>query len=39
LGYLLIKLGRFSKAQQICEIMLDQKADHAKEAEIYLRLE
>ncbi len=38
LGKLLIPLGQYSKAQQICEIMLDQKSDDTKQAKIYFTL-
>jgi tetratricopeptide (TPR) repeat protein len=35
LGELLVKLGQFSKAQQVCEVSLDQASDEREEASIY----
>jgi tetratricopeptide (TPR) repeat protein len=35
LGYLLIKLGQFVKAQQVCEVMLAQTSDELERANIY----
>jgi hypothetical protein len=32
---LLITLGQFNKAQQVCEVLLDQASDEREEAHIY----
>ena len=38
LAYLLIKLGQFDKAEQVCEVMLDQTSDDREKANIYDQL-
>jgi Tfp pilus assembly protein PilF len=38
LAYLLIKLGQFDKAQEVCETMLDQTSDEHEKANIYDQL-
>jgi Tfp pilus assembly protein PilF len=35
LGNLLIKLGQFNKAEQVCEVLLDQASNEREEANIY----